>query len=151
MRRADRSGWIGRNRSALARMAKQMQRAVLAEMLPAQELAARAGRGVEEVQRDLRQWTAEGRIFSVKGQAAEYFPSFALDPGAGYRPYPVVAEVLCTLHELQWGSDWVLASWFVAVNGYLDAQRPMDLLAEDPKWVIEAARDAVSSEMYPHG
>lgn len=132
-------------------MEKQTRRAVLSEMRPAQELAAGAGRSVEEMRRDLRQWTAEGRIFSVKDHAAEYFPPFALDPGAGYRPYPAVAQMLSTLHELQWDSAWGLAGWFVGVNGYLDAQRPMDVLANDPEWVIDSARDAVNSEKYPHG
>lgn len=151
MKRAGQPGWIGRSHSALARMEKQTRRAVLAEMRPVQELAARAGRTVEEMRRDLRQWTAEGRIFSVKDQATEYFPPFALDPDAGYRPYPAVAEMLSILHELQWDNAWGLAGWFVGVNGYLDVQRPMDVLVNDPEWVIDAAQDAVTSEKYPHG
>jgi len=91
--------------AVMARMEEETQRAVLAEMCPAQELAGLAGRGVEEMRGDLARWKAEGCIFSVKHEGVEYFPPFALDPGAGFTPYPAVAVVLRILHELEWKSS----------------------------------------------
>ena len=135
----------------MARMEEETRRAVLAEMRPAQELATLAGCGAEEMRGQLERWKAGGRIFSVEHEGAEYFPPFALDPGAGYRPYPAVAAALRILRELGWKSSWGPAGWFVGVNSFLDDRRPMDLLAEDPEWVIEAARDAVETERHAHG
>ena len=42
-----------------------------------------------------------------------------------------------------------LASWFVGLNSYLDDQRPADLLASDPEWVIEAAQDEANESKSP--
>lgn len=138
-------------RAVIARMEEKTRQAVLAEMGPVQELARLAGRSANEMRDDLERWRAEGRIFSVQHEGVEYFPPFALDPCAGYTPYPAVAEVLRILHELEWKSSWGPASWFVGLNGDLDAQRPLDILADDPQWVIEAARDEVNSVKYLHG
>ena len=141
-----------KSRAILARMQEDMRRAVLEEMRPAHDLAALAGRGAEEMRSDLERWKAERRIFSVAHDGAEYFPLFALDPADGYRPYPAVAAAMRILSEIMDGRDgWGLGSWFVGVNGYLDAQRPEDLLASDPEWVIEAAKDEINSVKYPHG
>lgn len=135
----------------MARMEEETRRAVLAEMRPARELAVLAGRGAEEMLTSLELWKADGRIFSVEHKGAEYFPPFALDPDAGYRPYPAVAAALRILRELGWKSSWGPAGWFVGLNSYLDDQRPMDLIAEDPEWVIEAARDTIEMEKHAHG
>ena len=139
-------------RETMARMQEDLQRAVLGELSQAHELAGLAGRGAEEMLRDLKQWKSEGRIFSVEREGAEYFPFYALDPGAGYRPYPVMAEVIRILRQTRgWSGSWALAGWFIGLNSFLDDQRPRDLLALDPEWVIEAAKDAVETEQSPHG
>jgi hypothetical protein len=44
-----------------------------------------------------------------------------------------------------------MASWFIGLNSFLDDQRPADLLASEPEWVIEAAQDEVSDSKNPHG
>ena len=138
--------------ATMARMQEDLRRAALGELSQAHELAGLAGRGAEEMRCDLKQWKAEGRIFSVEQDGAEYFPIYALDPGAGYRPYPVMAEVIRILRQTEgWSSCWALAGWFIGLNSFLDDQRPLDLLALDPEWVIEAARDAVETEQSPHG
>jgi hypothetical protein len=36
-------------------------------------------------------------------------------------------------------SDWGIALWFASANGWLDGKRPVDLLEDDPKEVIQAA------------
>lgn len=128
-------------RAILDRMQEGARRQVLAEMCQARELAALAGQEPEQMQAELQRWKIEGRIFSVDHEGKEYFPSFALDPGTGYRPYPAIAEVFRTFDAVGCENPWRLASWFVGLNSFLDDQRPMDLLAEDPEWVIDAARD----------
>jgi hypothetical protein len=123
------------------RMQEEARRQVLAEMCQARELAALAGREPELIQAELDRWKIEGRIFSVEHEGAEYFPSFAIDPGAAFQPYPAVAEVSRIFDAIGWKSPLGLASWFVGLNSFLDDRRPMDLLAENPEWVIDAARD----------
>jgi hypothetical protein len=48
-------------------------------------------------------------------------------------------------------NSWGLASWFLSLNSFLNGQRPADLLASDPQWVIEAAQDEVNEMKHPHG
>jgi len=141
-----------RGRAIMAQMDEQVRRMVLAEMRQAHELAALAGRPEDEMRGDLARWKSEGCIVSVEHEGAEYFPPFALDPDAGYRPYPVMAEVIRILRQARsWSGTWAFASWLIGLNSFLDDQRPRDLLALDPEWVIEAARAAVETEQSPHG
>ena len=134
----------------MARMQEEVKRDVLEEMRTVEDLAGLAGRSPAEMHSDLERWKAEGRIFSVEHEGIEFFPAFALDPASRYLPYPVVAEIIRILNQID-GSRWALASWFIAVNSYLDVQRPQDLLVSDPEWVIEAAEDEVVSVKFPHG
>jgi len=128
----------------MAGMREETRRAVLAEMRPAHEMAAEVGRSAQLMQNDLVCWRGENRIFSVEYGGTEYFPLFALDAGDGYQPYPAFGEALRILNASKWGSDWAVAAWFVGLSSFLNDQRPADLLACDPGWVIDAARDAVS-------
>jgi hypothetical protein len=126
----------------MAQMLEHAGRMVLGEMRLASQLAALAGRSDDEMRRNLEAWKAEGRIFWVEHEGAEYFPLFAFDPDAGYRPYPAVAAVLAILPAPREGwSRWALASWFIGLNSFLDHQRPMDLVALDYDWVVDAAED----------
>lgn len=135
-----------------ASMQEGMRRAVLGEMRSVGQLATLTGRGTNEIRRDLDQWAADGRILSIRHEGVEYFSLFALNPAEGYRPYPAVADAILILSRvLNRENSWGLASWFIGLNSFLDEQRPADLLASDPGWVIEAAQDEVNETMYPHG
>ena len=141
-----------RSQMILAAMQEEMRRVVLGEMRPAGQLAALAGRGANEIRRDLDQWTADGRILSVRHEGIDYFAVFALNPTEEYRPYPAVADAIRILsHVLNRENSWGLASWFIGLNSFLDDQRPADLLASDPEWVIEAAQDEVNATKYRQG
>jgi hypothetical protein len=120
-------------------MHEETKRAVLPEMRKADEIAALAGLPAQLARQNLQEWKASGRIFSVEENGNEYYPLFALDPRAHYQPYPAVVEILSILGALL--SPWGVAGWFVGLNGFLDDQRPQDLLAVDPAWVIDAAKD----------
>lgn len=125
---------------------------VLGEMRPAGQIASLAGRGINEILRDLNEWAGDGQIISVRHEGVDYFALFALNPAEGYRPYPVVAVAIRILRQILDREDpWGLASWFIGLNSFLDDQRPADLLAYDPEWVIEAARDALNEAKYPQG
>jgi len=138
----------GSSHTIFANMEEDAKRAVLAEMRQAHEIAALSRRGVREVLSDLACWKADGRLFSVEFAGSEYFPSFALNSITGYQPYPCFAEALRILNAGHWGGDWAVANWFIGLSSFLDDQSPMDLVASDPEWVIEAAKDAVSSLDY---
>ncbi len=136
--------------TTVAEMQEHARSVVLSEMRPAHELAALAGLSDDGIRRDLEAWKTEGRIFWVEHEGTEYFPLFALDPDADYCPYPAVAAVLAVLPAPHEGwSRWALASWFIGGNSFLDDQRPMDLLAVDPDWIIDAAKDTLQ-EMEQH-
>lgn len=128
----------------VAEMQEHARSVVLTQMRPARELAALTRLSDDDIRRDLEAWKAEGRIFWVVHEGTEYFPLFALDPDADYRPYPAVAAVHAILPAPCEGwSRWALASWFICSNSFLDDQRPMDLLAFEPDWVIDAAKDTL--------
>jgi hypothetical protein len=89
-------------------MQEEMRRVVLGEMHSAGQRATLAGRGTNEIQRDLDQWAADGRILSVRHEGVDYFARFALNPAEGYRPYPAVADAIRILsrvlnRENSWG------------------------------------------------
>jgi len=127
-----------------ARMMADAKNAALKNMLPAQRIAELAGVKLETMKHDLEQWKESGLIFSIEQGGTEYFPFYALDPRDNYRPYPAVKEIIGIL-----GAGIGTASWFVAVNSFLDDERPMDVLASDPDEVIAAARDGI--ERISHG
>jgi hypothetical protein len=141
-----------RSQAILAPMQEEMRWVVLGEMRTAGQLATLAGRGTNEIRRDLDQWAADGRILSVRHEGGDYFTLFALNPAERYRPYPAVGDPIRILSRvLTRENSWGLASWFLGLNSFLDDQRPADLLASDPEWVIEAAQDEVNESKYPHG
>ena len=80
-------------------------------------------------------WRQEGKIFSVAYQGATLYPAFQFD--AERHPRPAVARVIQLLGDST--SEWGLALWFAAANGWLDGRRPVDLLASAPEEVVEAA------------
>jgi len=60
---------------------EDLRQAVLGDMRQAHEIAGLAGCGTDEIHYNLAGWKAEGRLFSVKHEGAEYSPVYALDPG----------------------------------------------------------------------
>lgn len=140
-------------RTIAAQMNEAVRLAVLVEMRQADQLAALAGRSTEEMRGDLERWTSEGRTLSVQHEGVAHFALFALNPADLYRPYPAVSDAVRILTGVfdRERNPWAIVSWFLGVNSFLDDQRPADLLASDPDWVTEAARDEVDSWKYPHG
>jgi hypothetical protein len=89
-------------------------------------------------------WRQEGRIFSVPHQGVSYFPGFQFD-GEG-QPIPAIAEVVRRLGSRS--TEWGMALWFTANNGWLGGRRPVDLLREDPQAVVTAADREIDSLVF---
>lgn len=82
-------------------------------------------------------WVAGAKIFAVTHRGARLYPSFQF--GMDGQPRPVIAEVLKAFAP--YGLDgWETALWFTTASGWLDDQRPVDLLTREPQRVVEAAR-----------
>lgn len=84
---------------------------------------------------DLERLQRERKIFAVSHGNEVYVPSFQFDEKG--RPRPAVSKVIQILGKET--SDWGLALWFTAANGWLDDRRPVDLLKDDPEQVVQAA------------
>jgi hypothetical protein len=130
-----------------ARMRSDAKREALKHLRQAPEIAKLAGVSTEAMNHDLERWKAEHLIFSVEHEDSEYFPLYALNPRANYRPYPAVKEIISILGGGL--SSLGIAAWFPGTISFLDDERPLDLLANDPEKVIAAARDWV--EEITHG
>jgi hypothetical protein len=79
-------------------------------------------------------WKRKGRIFSVDFRGEALYPAFQFDKG---QPRPVIARIVRVLGSR--GSEWQLALWLTSSVGWLDGQRPVDLLETNPEAVAEAA------------
>ncbi|PZQ88713.1 MAG: hypothetical protein DI534_11200 [Leifsonia xyli] len=86
-------------------------------------------------------WKRDGLIWALRHRGQDYYPAYALDPGAGYRPIKALSQVLGLFADVK--DDWGVAYWFASVNSFLGGRRPQDLLATAPEKVIAAAQDEV--------
>lgn len=105
--------------------------------LTSEEVAGLAGSRAGNRAALANRWKKEGRVFSVTYGGTAYFPSFQLDEAG--RPLPVIAELLALWKDRDY-SEWEIALWFLAPNGWLDGARPADLLSTGPERVLDAAR-----------
>jgi hypothetical protein len=80
-------------------------------------------------------WVTARKVFSVEYSGQCLFPKYIFD--ATGQPIPAVAEVL-----------EVLAAWFESTNSMLGGRRPREVIGDDPKLVIEAARDHLIGPVY---
>jgi hypothetical protein len=99
------------------------------------EIADLAGSKASNKAALANRWKQEGRIFSVTHHGATYFPAYQFDIEG--RPRPVIAQVIKAVGS-KW-SEWELALWFTSGTGWLDGQRPVDLLESEPEEVALAA------------
>lgn len=87
-------------------------------------------------------WLARGEVFAIETPQGRLFPGFQFRDG---RPRPAMARVLQALGGSLRG--WEILGWCIGSNGYLDGQRPVDLLESDPDTVVFAA-EQVGGETY---
>lgn len=93
---------------------------------------------------DCERLRRERKIFALSHQNATYIPSFQFDERG--HPHPAIAKVIQILGKDT--SDWGLALWFTAANGWLDDKRPVDLLKDKPEEVIQAAEQEAAELVF---
>jgi hypothetical protein len=109
------------------------------DWMTAAEIASVAGFSASNPSTQPNKWKREGAIFAIRHNGIDYFPSYGLDAGAGYRPRKAMAQVIKTFGESKDG--WGLSYWFMSANSYLGGKTPRELLATQPERVIAAAAD----------
>jgi hypothetical protein len=132
-----------------ARRIIEARRAILdsGDYIPASEIAKIAGYSEVNPSAQPNKWKRDGAVFAIQHNGIDYYPLFALDPEANYKPYPVVKDVLRIFGGSK--SGWSVAFWFAGLNSFLNDRRPQDLLATEPEEVTAAARDEM--EGLKHG
>lgn len=133
---------------AQVRMEAKARNAVLesTDWLTAAQVAEVAGLSTTNPSAQPNKWKRDRQIFAITRNNVDYFPRYALDPDASYRPRKALADVLAVFGNHKDG--WGIATWFASLNSFLGALRPMDLLATEPARVVEAARDEVEGPVH---
>jgi hypothetical protein len=108
--------------------------------LTAAEVAELAGSEARNTSALAGRWRREGRLLAVEHHGTAYYPAFQFDSDG--KPRPIVQEVLEHL-SVPDTTAWQQALWFTTANGWLDGQRPVDVLDEHPDAVAAAAREVL--------
>jgi len=122
-------------------MVGRIRRAVLegADWLTANQVAQLAGLSASNPSTQPNKWKRQRQIFAIHHNGVDYFPGYALDPATGYRPRKSLKPILEVFGDEKDG--WGIAGWFLALNSFLGARKPQDLLASEPQKVLDAAID----------
>lgn len=103
--------------------------------MSAEQVADLAGSKAKNRHETASRLKREGRVFAVEHEGLAFYPAFQFDTAG--RSRPAVAQVLAA-SDLD---GWELALWFATPNGWLDQQRPVDLLDGAPEQVVGAAAE----------
>lgn len=85
-------------------------------------------------------WRRGGKIFAVDLQQKMHYPLFQF--GDNGRPLEVIQKIISSLNPAR--TNWQIALWFTSRNGWLDGERPVDVLKDNPDAVVDAAVKEVS-------
>lgn len=107
------------------------------DWLETKDICGLAGFSPVNPSAQIYKWKKAGKIFSIKHDNVEYYPAYALNPENGYRPYKEIVDVIDAFGGID--TCWKLAFWFDAKNSYLGGQSPKDMIAKNPKAVVDAA------------
>lgn len=116
------------------------------EWLTAAEIADLAGLSRPGASVQLDEWKDQGRLFAIQFHGTDYYPVFALDREAGFRPISAVAKIIEIFADHK--SAWGMAFWCQSVNSFLGGKRPQDLLTSESELVIEAAFDEIQGVVH---
>ncbi len=81
-------------------------------------------------------WRKERKLFGVPYRGQTLYPAFQLHDDGRLRP--AISAVLEALPRDEM-SDWEIAYWWTAANGWLSGARPVDLIDSNPSSLVEAA------------
>jgi hypothetical protein len=105
----------------------------------ADEIAELSGSTASNRSATASRWLASKRIFTVSHQGVRLYPGFQF--GTDGQPRRAIAPVLAAFEP--YGLDgWEVALWFTTGSGWLDDERPVDLLTRAPERVTAAAEHA---------
>jgi len=110
--------------------------------LSSKDVAVAAKHANKNVAQTAYRWKSEGRIFSIPAAGKkDVYPAFQFSAG---QPRAVIAQILTRLEPLR--TNWEIAQWFIAPNGWLDGDRPIDLLdqPEEEATLLDAADQEVA-------
>ena len=132
-----------------AAMLARAKKAVLenGDWVTAAELAKLAELKTVNPSSQPNKWKRNQQIFAIAHNGVDYYPTYGLDPLAGYRPLKAMARVIELLSPYR--DSWGMAYWFASDNSMLNGKRPQDLLQSEPDRVIEAAFDEI--DQIAHG
>lgn len=142
--RADRAGYLVTRRRQRDPLDRESVEARQARRLAAAKRSILKEFGNLEKPADFERLQRERRILAVSHENATYVPSFQFDEKGN--PRPAVARVIEILGKDT--SDWGLALWFTAANGWLDDRRPVDLLKDEPEQVVQAAEQEAAELVF---
>lgn len=117
------------------------RRALMQEfpLLTSRQVAEFADSGAKNRASTAHRWATARKVFSVSTGEGERFPAFEFKDGS---PRAVNQAILNAFEDKV--SGWALALWFISGNGWLDGDRPVDVLDRDPNAVVRAAERSAS-------
>ncbi|HEV7834562.1 MAG TPA: hypothetical protein VGP09_14435 [Caballeronia sp.] len=108
------------------------------EWLTAQEVGQRQNPEATNQHAVASRWKKEGKVFFIEHKGVTLYPKYIFDEFGN--PVSEMAEVLKIFEGYR---PFRIASWFESTSSMLRGKRPREVLATDPKAVVEAARDHV--------
>ena len=114
------------------------------EVLDADQIHAVYGSKARNRSALAARWRSDKKIFAVQRGGRFLYPAFQFD--AQGLPRKVISKVLAALGNAVGG--WQTALWFVTPNGWLDGEKPVDLLDRKPDAVLDAAADVAEPPVY---
>ena len=84
----------------------------------------------------------EGKLFALTYRGADLYPAAQIVDG---EPSSAIPEILDTFSA---DSPWTVALWLDAPSGWLNGEKPIDLLATNPDWVVRAAHKATDAHRF---
>jgi hypothetical protein len=86
----------------------------------------------------IERWVRSGKVLRVKHHRREAFPQFQFERG---RRRPIFKQLIRLMRNDR--SDWSIAHWLVDSNGWLDGDRPLELLLTEVELVLDAAQQEI--------
>ena len=97
--------------------------------------------GVDEV--TLRSWREEKRILAVWHEpvGAYLYPDFQFDQNGLIEQVPALLSCFDRYLGHVWEDTWLIVEWFISPHLLLDGNTPAEVLALDPRLVLEVGRE----------
>lgn len=106
------------------------------EWLDIEKIANLSGKSEQELRMQLHLWKINKKIFSVRNNDVELFPSYAFDRSNQWSPRESLSLIIKSFEARK--SDWAIAIWLAGANGFLGGKRPQDILVQNVE-VLQAA------------